>query len=89
MYQYEDGAAHSFMNVGREAMGYLTFLVEYYDCLPKVPAHQLLCVQHTQPGAWAANARYPSRLSHSCSRQTLLKNMATPRQACVRAPATL
>ena len=36
VYQYEDNAAHMFMNVGREAMAYLTFITEYYDCLPKV-----------------------------------------------------
>ena len=36
---YQDGdetAAHHHVSVGREAMAYLTFISEYYSCLPEV-----------------------------------------------------
>ena len=37
-------AEHSHPNVGNEAMGYLMFIAEYYDCLPEVSASRsLIC----------------------------------------------
>lgn len=35
-YSGSENSSHRHPNVGFEAMGYLTFIAEYYDCLPKV-----------------------------------------------------
>ena len=44
-----DDFQHSYPNVGREAMAYLTFIVQYYDCLAEVLCTLLLL--YTTPGS--------------------------------------
>ena len=37
----DEDVPHHYPNIGREAMAYLTFLAEYYDCMPEVLPHTL------------------------------------------------